>query len=1001
LTLTLDYVNADGVTVFHGGPVTVTAVPTGTGQEPPPPFQVPVLYTGPGAAAVSVRISPKAVTVFAGDPISFTAQAFDASNAVVPATPIFFTVTDGPATVNLNGSGTAGATRGTAHVVAQLITLQTDVATLTVSLRASALALVSGSAQVGMVGSVLGAPVVVRVTATDGVGVGGVSVSFATGSGGSVGSASVVTDASGNASTTWMLGPTQGPQALTVSAGSLTGSPLTVTATATPKPATKLVFTSVPTTTPAATGFGVTVTAQDVDGTPVPTFTGVVALALTSAPAGGGLAGSTTATAVAGVATFSGLTLNLAGTGYVLTASSGALTNAVSGSITATAGPATNFIFTTGPANIVAGQVMPPVVVTAKDVNGNVATAFTGTIIVTLGSNPGGGMLSGSTSAAAVAGVATFSGLSVNRPGVGYTLFAGATGIGGVMSGAFTVAVGPPASCVLVSGNTQTAAVNTTLAPIVVAVRDAPGNPLPHAGVTAAVTFGGGSLTAASTITNAQGQASFVWMTGPTAGPQQLTISCAGVAARLIVSATATGSGSQGSMLVFGGNNQFAVANTTVLTPPSVIVRDGMGSPVSGVAVTFTPSAGSTISGPATVATGSNGIAAVGGWTLGTAGSFTLTASAPGYTSVVFTGTVNTVPMSVTSAEKLPNGTQQFSVTGGNPGDTYTWTVNGVTGGNSTFGTITSTGFYTAPATPPTPPTFAVCAQSVQTPANKGCINVTITTTPSAGGELIVINDINWADIGLTKSGGIYNYPGNAQFVQNLVGFTPTGVRSSASKVLMLLDAGYQNQNGMYASFSGDWSEVGNIITGAGYTTAQTTLHSDLINIPSDVKVLILMMPGNAFTTSETNGLKTFASQGGRILFIGENGGYYAYGLAVEDAFLASMGGLMTNTGSCDAPGVIVNSVPHQLTAGISASGAGGFYMNCVSDINLGPNDFALMTYGSSVVAAIAKINLTLTPTVAASQQAPNLGEVRVQNLIAPLGTAGWTSTGPPLPRRP
>ena len=575
LTLTLDYVNADGVTVFHGGPVTVTAVPTGTGQEPPPPFQVPVIYTGPGAAAVSVRISPKAVTVFAGDPISFTAQAFDASNAVVPATPIFFTVTDGPATVNLNGSGTAGATRGTAHVVAQLITLQTDVATLTVSLRASALALVSGSAQVGMVGSVLGAPVVVRVTATDGVGVGGVSVSFATGSGGSVGSASVVTDASGNASTTWMLGPTQGPQALTVSAGSLTGSPLTVTATATPKPATKLVFTSVPTTTPAATGFGVTVTAQDVDGTPVPTFTGVVALALTSAPAGGGLAGSTTATAVAGVATFSGLTLNLAGTGYVLTASSGALTNAVSGSITATAGPATNFIFTTGPANIVAGQVMPPVVVTAKDVNGNVATAFTGTIIVTLGSNPGGGMLSGSTSAAAVAGVATFSGLSVNRPGVGYTLFAGATGIGGVMSGAFTVAVGPPASCVLVSGNTQTAAVNTTLAPIVVAVADAAGNPVPNAGVTAAVIAGGGSLASTTVSTNAQGQASFVWKTGPTAGPQALSISCAGK----IVSATATAIG--------GGqvNYTWTGATSTSWTDPTNWSPAGVPGPPDSVYV--------------------------------------------------------------------------------------------------------------------------------------------------------------------------------------------------------------------------------------------------------------------------------------------------------------------------------------------------------------------------------------------------------------------------------
>jgi hypothetical protein len=373
--------------------------------------------------------------------------------------------------------------------------------------------------------------------------------------------------------------------------------------------------------------------------------------------------------------------------------------------------------------------------------------------------------------------------------------------------------------------------------------------------------------------------------------------------------------------------------------------------------------------------------------------------------------------MSVTSAEKLPNGTQQFSVVGGHEGDTYTWTVNGVIGGNSTFGTITSGGFYTAPAAPPNPPTFAVCAQSVQTPANKGCINVTITATPTAGGELIVINDINWGDLGLQKSSGVYSFPGNAQFVRNLVGFTTTGVRSSATKVLMLLDAGYQANVGLYATFFGgsnDWAEVGNIITGEGYTTEQTTLHSDLGNIPSDVKVLILMMPGTAFATADINGLKTFASQGGRILFIGENYGYYGYGLANENAFLASMGALMTNTGACDATGVTVTSAPDQLTTGISATGPGGFYMNCVSDIVLGPNDFSLMTYQGRVVAGIAKIDLTLAPLGAVSRQGPSPSAMRVpspspmrvpnpsaMSVPSPSampGTAGWTSTAPPRP---
>ena len=49
MTLDLEYVNLSGVTVFSGGPVTVTAVPTVPGQPAPAPINVPVSYSGPGA----------------------------------------------------------------------------------------------------------------------------------------------------------------------------------------------------------------------------------------------------------------------------------------------------------------------------------------------------------------------------------------------------------------------------------------------------------------------------------------------------------------------------------------------------------------------------------------------------------------------------------------------------------------------------------------------------------------------------------------------------------------------------------------------------------------------------------------------------------------------------------------------------------------------------------------------------------------------------------------
>jgi len=113
------------------------------------------------------------------------------------------------------------------------------------------------------------------------------------------------------------------------------------------------------------------------------------------------------------------------------------------------------------------------------------------------------------------------------------------------------------------------------------------------------------------------------------------------------------------------------------------------------------------------------------------------------------------------------------------------------------------------------------------------------------------------------------------------------------------------------------------------------------------------------------------------------------------------MGALMTNTGACGVNGVPASSVPHQLTTGIAASGAGGLFMWCVSYINLGPNDFALMTDASNgaVVAAIAKIDLTLLPFSSIQQsEFRSMTDQGAGGRAKPMGLPGWTSTGPPPP---
>src|SRR5207249_3849569 len=73
---------------------------------------------------------------------------------------------------------------------------------------------------------------------------------------------------------------------------------------------------------------------------------------------------------------------------------------------------------------------------------GNTATGFTGNVTMALGANPGSGTLSGTTTVAAVAGVATFPGLSIKRVGTGYTLTANSGSLSGTNSTPFNITAG-------------------------------------------------------------------------------------------------------------------------------------------------------------------------------------------------------------------------------------------------------------------------------------------------------------------------------------------------------------------------------------------------------------------------------------------------------------------------------------------------------------------------------------------------------------------------------
>ncbi len=90
----------------------------------------------------------------------------------------------------------------------------------------------------------------------------------------------------------------------------------------TPAGASKLVFTAEPpASTPSTSTFGVTVTIEDTYGNTVTTDTHTVALSLSTNPCAGTLSGTKSKAAVGGVATFSGLQITKACTGYKLSAS--------------------------------------------------------------------------------------------------------------------------------------------------------------------------------------------------------------------------------------------------------------------------------------------------------------------------------------------------------------------------------------------------------------------------------------------------------------------------------------------------------------------------------------------------------------------------------------------------------------------------------------------------------------------------------------------------------
>lgn len=246
---------------------------------------------------------------------------------------------------------------------------------------------------------------------------------------------------------TLLVGTYTASVAVTSTASGVTNSPQTVSAsfTVTAGAATRLVYTAQPTVTTGGTiNAPVSVAVQDAAGNIVTSATTSIAISLGTNISGAALGGTTTVAAVAGIATFSNLSVNKSGTGYTLVAAATGLTSATSNAFTATvaAAIATQLAFSAQPSNAAVGATMaPPLQVTVLDASGSAVTTATNSVTIAIATNPGNSTLGGTATAAAVNGVATFTNLSLNSVGSGYTFTASSAGLTSATSNPFNITV--------------------------------------------------------------------------------------------------------------------------------------------------------------------------------------------------------------------------------------------------------------------------------------------------------------------------------------------------------------------------------------------------------------------------------------------------------------------------------------------------------------------------------------------------------------------------------
>ena len=198
-----------------------------------------------------------------------------------------------------------------------------------------------------------------------------------------------------------------------------------------------------------------------------------------------------------------------------------------------------------------------------------------------------------------------------------------------------------PVALEIISGDGQQEPAGAVTEPFVILLLDQFGDPLAGAAVTFAVTAGGGTLSATTATTDANGRAATTLTLGRQLGTNTVMAIVAGLEPATF---TATGVAIPQTLDKLSGDGQEGAAGAALTEPLVVEVRDQNGNSLPGAAVTFAVTAGGGTLSAATATTDADGRTSTT-LTLGSnPGMNTVRATVAGLEPATFTATAKATP---------------------------------------------------------------------------------------------------------------------------------------------------------------------------------------------------------------------------------------------------------------------------------------------------------------------------------------------------------------------